>query len=156
MTAVTECLGSACQADEVVSWSIPRKWIAGILFSVLSGVAPLAHAASQPSPAATTTGQPGQPMPNHSCCPRVHPIEIPPIAAEFPPDSVPCRQHPCCVSHAPDAPPSLPAASGVRGPSVKEPSNATTSSGFQLRFIRDTFSNARFQPYPSWSVVLRI
>jgi hypothetical protein len=50
----------------------------------------------------------------------------------------------------------LPAASAVRGPSVKEPSNATTRSGFQLRFIRDIFSNARFQPYPSLSVVLRI
>ena len=67
MTAITECLGSAWRGGELVNTEEVER---GDSVFCLSGVAPLAHAASQPSPspAATTTGQPGQPMQNHSCC----------------------------------------------------------------------------------------
>jgi len=142
----------------MTGWVIPKKLLAAvILLSLSGGVAWAAAAETQPALASGThTGQPVHPMQDHSCCPRIHKAFVPPTAAEFPPQSIPCREHPCCVSHAPDAPPSLPSASGTPGPGTAEAFGDKTGTGFQFRCSHDTFSNTAFHPYPSLSMVLRI
>ncbi|MGD1024058.1 MAG: hypothetical protein ABR880_14830 [Candidatus Sulfotelmatobacter sp.] len=124
----------------------------------LSGGATLPASATAAQPASidrSHASQPVRPMQDHSCCPRVHTALTPPIVAEFPAESVPCRERPCCVSQGTDAPAGLPAASGARGPKIRETFREKTDPGFQLRLTHDSFSTA-LQPYFSSSMVLRI
>lgn len=141
-----------------MGWAIPKKLFAAIVMLSLSGAAALPAAATAAQPASIDrahASQPVRPMQDHSCCPRVHPALAPPITMEFPPESVPCRERPCCVSQGTDAPAGLPAASGARGPNLQEAFREKTDLGFQLSLAHDRFSTA-LEPYFSSSMVLRI
>ncbi len=78
MTAVTDRTASGCQAHWVVTGSaITRKLFAAVvLLSFSGGVVPLAHAAASEL-------KPVHSKQDHSCCPRVHPAFVPPIAVEL-------------------------------------------------------------------------
>jgi len=156
---VTDPLPPLCQAVWVLTGSaIPKKLLAAIVMLSLSGGATLPASATAAQPASIDrahVSQPARPMQNHSCCPRVHTALAPPIALEFPPESIPCRERPCCITQGTDAPAGLPAASGARGPNLRETFREKTDLGLQLRLTNDTFSTA-LQPYFSSRMVLRI
>jgi hypothetical protein len=159
--AVTDALQTYCQAGRVVrSRSIPKKLFAAvILLSLSGGVASVARAsASETQPVSTVRTNASQPvhhMREHSCCPGVHKILVLPIAVAFPPENVPCREHPCCVIHGSDAPPSLPA-SGIRGLGLQKSFGEKTGDAFQICFAHNTFRCDAFHAYFSSSMVLRI
>jgi hypothetical protein len=48
------------------------------------------------------------------------------------------------------------AASGTRGPTIRQAFGEKTDTGFQLRFAYDASSGIALQPYFSSSMVLRI
>lgn len=133
-----------------------------ILFSLSSGMVAMAHPAAalaQSSPAGMRHEH--QPVPHvqdHSCCPRAHSSDFLAISMQLLPAGLPCRQHPCCVSQTPDAGPSLPAASGMQRPRVKESPGqvADDGAGGRYGFSPDAFGDAAFQSYSSFSTVLRI
>lgn len=118
-----------------------------VLLAFSGGFASLAHADANQA-------RPTHRVPDHSCCPRVHPAFVPPIAVEVPP--LPCRERPCCVSHGQDAPPSLPATSGTHGPGMQPAFGEKTDTGPALRIANATSSSIVLQPYSSSSMVLRI
>lgn len=150
-----------CQTHRVLTRSaIPRKFIVAALLFVLSGGVPsLARAASiDPVPDSPGRIQPDRHTQDHSCCPRAHAPLVVPIGVGLLPDSIPCREHPCCISHGPDVPPILLTASGMRQPGVRRAFGEDSPAGFgsQLCPARDSFFNDAFQPYSSSSMILRI
>jgi len=134
--------------------------VAVLLFCLSGGISSLARAvATERLPDSKThASQPVSQAQDHSCCPRAHAPLVVPIEVGFLPDSIPCREHPCCVSHGPEVPATLLAASGMRQPGVRKAFGEETGIGIgpQFRFAHNTFSNAAFQPYFFSSMVLRI
>jgi hypothetical protein len=158
---VTDRLPLFCQAVQVLTgWPIRRKLFAAIVmlsFSVGPAL-PARTSDSGPQPASKGSAhasQPPHPTQDHSCCPRVHTALAPPIALEVPPESVPCRERPCCMSQGTDAPAGLPTASGERGSDIRQTFREKTDPEFQLSIAHDSSSTA-LQLHSSSSMVLRI
>ncbi|MGA8866406.1 MAG: hypothetical protein WB510_05530 [Candidatus Sulfotelmatobacter sp.] len=82
---------------------------------------------------------------------------MPAAAFEYLPGSIPCREHPCCVSHGHDVPPTLPVASATQRPGASQASVEKTDPAFgtQRHLVYATFGSA-FQLYSSFNTVLRI
>ena len=162
MSAVTDACSCSCQADWVLTgWEISRKLIAAVLLCSLgSGLIALAGiTATGPHQHAAAVGHASRPVhhaQDHSCCPRAHVAVVPVVAAEFPPEGIPCRERPCCISHGSDAPPSLPITSGTSGPSAQQAFGEKTGMRPQLRFAIQSFRNTALLPQVSLNTVLRI
>ena len=139
--------------------AIPRTFIVAVLlFGLSGGVSSFARAASiDPVPDVPGRTQPHRQMQDHSCCPPAHAPLVVPIGVGLLPDSIPCREHPCCISHGPDVPPVLLTASGMRQPGVERAFGEESYPGFATHFqLTLDFLGNDLQLYSSSSMVLRI
>src|SRR3974390_1392996 len=87
-----------------------------ILVSLLWWSIPAAFASSATTLAQDQTTQPSSNTHDHSCCPGAHARFIPPLFVKPGPAPIPCEEHPCCVKHGPENPPSLPGTTSIPRP----------------------------------------
>lgn len=144
----------------VTGLTISKKLIAVlIVVCVSAGMIPRSEALTT-TRGSSSTANPGDQeqlqMKNHSCCPRMQPRVNLPVPAAFNHESVPCSEHPCCISRAPGSPSGLPAASGLHDPVRGKVFHEKIDVGAQQRFAGKAERETSIQPSSSLNLVLRI